>query len=118
MSVYCHQTKNIMKAIPFLTLVIVITSCTSSQFTQLNSTPESGDVAVFYHTQTPDRDYEIIGHIETSGWIFTSNKALIKGLSAKAKNATADAVIDVEFDHIPHISSGIPMVSGLAVRWR
>lgn len=107
-----------MKSVSILFVIIGLSSCTSSQFTQLNSTPESGDVAVYYHTQTPDRDYEIIGHIETSGWIFTSNKALIKGLSAKAKNATADAVIDVEFDHIPHITSGIPMVSGLAVSWR
>lgn len=98
---------------------LLFVSCTSSQYVQTNPVVDGqSEIAIIFEDQETTMNYEIIGHIETSGWIFTSNKALIKGLRKKAQKEGADAVIDVEFNHIPHLLTAIPSVGGIAVKYK
>ena len=101
-----------------IAFTLTLSACTSSQLAVLNKTDAGDEPQLFYHTETTDRPFEVIGWIETSGWVFTSNQILVNGLKKKAAKVDADAVIDVRFDHIPHMVIGIPMVTGLAVRWK
>jgi len=111
-----------MKTIFFLAAAcfsLLFIGCTSSQYVQTNPVVSGQpEISIIFDDQDPTMDFEVIGYIETSGWIFTSNKALIKGLRKKAQKEGADAVIDVEFNHIPHLLTAIPSVSGIAVKYK
>lgn len=105
----------------FVAIAISLTlfSCTSSQYVQTSNVSTNQDeIQVYFASEKPTQDYEVIGFIETSGWIFTSNRALLNGLKKKAKKEGADGVINVNFDHIPHVLTGIPEVTGIAVKWK
>lgn len=110
-----------MRSSLFIAMIASATlfSCTSSQYVELKTPVQrENEIAVYLESEIPEKSYERLGYIETSGWIFTSNKKLLKGLRAKAESVGADAVINVDFDYIPHVSTGIPTVSGIAVKWK
>ncbi|MEX2596592.1 MAG: hypothetical protein WEC59_06630 [Salibacteraceae bacterium] len=94
-------------------------SCTSSEYVSLKTPQLSGEeIDIYLTSDIPEKPYERLGYIETSGWIFTTNKRLLIGLQKKAGKVGADALINVEFGYIPHISTGIPVVTGVAVKWK
>lgn len=110
------MTKKINLALIFTFITV---GCTSSQFVQTNITPASQpQVRVYVANETPQRDYEIIGHIETSGWVFSSHESLMGGLREKAKEVGADAVIKTEFKYFSHVITSVPYVEGIAVKWK
>jgi len=93
--------------------------CTSSQYVQTNPVVSGQpEISIIFDDQDPTMDFEVIGYIETSGWIFTSNKALIKGLRKKAQKEGADAVIDVKFFYIPWVLTSLPAVDGVLIKYK
>lgn len=107
-----------MKAIKFLFVISTfgLTSCYSTQLVQIQTTE---NIPIYYQGHLPnDKPYEIVGLLETSGWIFTSNSKLVNGMEKRAKKIGADAVIDLRFGYIPHIITGIPYAQGIAVKWK
>jgi len=110
--------KNIIKILT-IGISAFLFSCTSSQYVQTNKPlTEKSDIEIILEDQEVEKDYEVIGFIETSGWIFNSNKSLTKGLMIKGKKVGADAVIEVKYYYIPHLVTGIPSVSGIAVKYK
>ncbi len=102
-----------------LILALVMAGCTSSQFVQTNITAENQhQMPVYISNEMPQRQYEVIGHIETSGSIFSSHESLLEGLREKAKEVGADAVIKTEFKYFSHVITSIPYVDGIAVKWK
>lgn len=96
-------------------MLFVLSSCTSSQYASVS---KEDTIEIFYKEHTPnDLKYEILGVIETSNSIFTSNDKLLDALQKKAEDIGANAIIDVEFGYIPHITTGIPYVKGIAIKW-
>ncbi|HYF02567.1 MAG TPA: hypothetical protein VEC36_04280 [Patescibacteria group bacterium] len=100
-------------------VAFVLGGCTSSQFVQTNvqSASQPG-VEIYISNELPQRAYDVIGHIETSGWVFTSHETLLDGLRERAKKASADAVIKTEFKYFSHGFSSLPYVEGIAVKWK
>lgn len=66
----------------------------------------------------PDKPYEEIIYIEASGSIFHGKKALLKKLKQKAEKENADAIVNVKFSYIPWVASSIPMVDGIAIKYK
>lgn len=111
--------KNFKFLIAFFVSILYLASCTSSQYTYLDrSDKKSPQIDVYMiDQQQPNQEYDVLAYIETSGWVFTNKKQLLRGLRNKAKNLEADAIIDVRFFYIPHLVSGLPTVEGIAVKY-
>lgn len=107
-----------MKRVIFFLLPLIFfafTACTSSQYVLQEEVEQAQEVPVFFQGSTPEADYEVLGFIETSGWIFTNKKQLLRGFTRKAEKLGADAVVDVEYFYIPHITTSIPAIRGKMV---
>jgi hypothetical protein len=80
---------------------------------------KSPNIEIFLkNTQKPTKEFEVIGHIETTGSIFTSHKQLIKGVKKKTGKINGDAIIEVEFFYIPWALSSLPSVKGIVIKYK
>ncbi len=109
--------KKAMKRVMFfIACAILVTSCATGSF--VSTTPKAKNdtstktIQCYYSTEKPDRAYEVIGHVEASGFIFTSNKQLVYALQKQAQKQQADAIVNVKFSYIPAILIGIPYAEG------
>ena len=60
----------------------------------------------------------MIGHVEASGFIFTSNKQLVYALQKQARQQQAEAIINVKFSYSPALLIGIPYAEGDLIRYK
>ena len=58
----------------------------------------------------------MIGHVEASGFVFSSNKQLVYALQKQAQKQQADAIVNVRFSYIPALLIGIPYAEGDLVK--
>lgn len=108
-----------MKTSIVLFLFISLTALVSCSSTQLISETASNSNQIYYIGHGPDgKEYQIVGYLETSGWIFTPNSKLLEGMKNRADKIGADALIDVQFGYIPHVVTGIPYATAYAVKWK
>jgi len=89
----------------------------TTQSAYLQSSKESKDIEVFM-TKLPDKPYEEIIYIESSGSVFHTQKALLKKLKQRAEKENADAIVNVKFSYIPWVLMSIPMVDGIAIKYK
>ena len=75
-------------------------------------------IQCYYSTEKPDRAYEVIGHVEASGFVFSSNKQLVYALQKQAQKQQADAIVNVRFSYIPALLIGIPYAEGDLVKYK
>lgn len=97
---------------------LFFSSCVSTQVARLNVAQKNEGQLEVYMTSLPNRPYEELVYLESSASIFHSKKALLKKLKRKALKENADAIVAVKFGYIPWISAGIPMVEGVAIKYK
>lgn len=112
-----------MKKVLFVIIcTILVSGCATGSF--VSSSPQSKKatstkvIQCYYSTEQPDKAYEVIGHVEASGFIFTSNKQLVYALQKQALQQQADAIINVRFSYIPALLIGIPYAEGDLIKYR
>jgi len=98
-------------------VLTILSSCVTTQSAYLQPSKESKDIDVFM-TTLPDKQYDEIIYIEASGSIFHGKKALLRKLKQKAVKENANAIISVKFGYIPWALSSIPMVDGIAIKYK
>jgi hypothetical protein len=113
--------KKAMKRVMFfIACAILISSCATGSF--VSTAPKAKNdtstktIQCYYSTEKPDRAYEVIGHVEASGFVFSSNKQLVYALQKQAQKQQADAIVNVRFSYIPAILIGIPYAEGDLVK--
>lgn len=112
-----------MKKILFVFIcAILVSGCATGSF--VSSTPKSKKdtsittIQCFYDSEKPDKAYEVIGHVEASGFVFASNKQLVYALQKQARQQQADAIVNVRFSYIPALLIGIPYAEGELVKYK
>lgn len=109
--------KTIKKIGLLLCTLTIFSSCVTTMTANLQSSKEGKDLAVFM-TTLPDRPYDEVLYIEASGSVFHPQKSLLKKLKQKATKEGADAIINVKFGYIPWVLMSIPMVEGVAIKYK
>ena len=77
----------------FIACAILVSSCATGSF--VSTTPKAKNdtstktIQCYYSTEKPDRAYEVIGHVEASGFVFASNKQLVYALQKQAQKQQA-----------------------------
>lgn len=100
----------------------LLSGCATGSF--VSSTPKSKKdtsittIQCFYDSEKPDKAYEVIGHVEASGFVFASNKQLVYALQKQARQQQADAIVNVRFSYIPALLIGIPYAEGELVKYK
>lgn len=108
--------KTIKKIGLLLFTLTIFSSCVTTMTANLQPSADK-DISVFM-TSLPDRPYTEITYIEASGSVFHPQKALLKKLKQKATKEGADAIINVKFGYIPWVLMSIPMVEGVAIKYK
>lgn len=75
-------------------------------------------IDIFFGKEQPQKEYQVLGYISSSGWIFTSENQLIKSIQKKANKVDADGVISVQYTYIPHLLIGIPQCEGVLIKYK
>lgn len=110
------------RAMFFIACAILVSSCATGSF--VSTTPKAKNdtstktIQCYYSTEKPDRTYEVIGHVEASGFVFASNKQLVYALQKQAQKQQADAIVNVRFSYIPALLIGIPYAEGDLVKYK
>ena len=112
-----------MKKVLILILCAIMASgCATGSFVSSSPKPKKETSATtiqcYYSQDKPNNEYEVIGHVEASGFIFTSNKQLVYALQKQARKQQADAIINVKFSYIPALLIGIPYAEGDLIRYK
>lgn len=112
-----------MKKLMFLILCATMASgCATGSF--VSSSPKSKKdtsttvIHCYYSSEKPDKEYEVVGHVEASGFVFAPNKHLVHTLQKQAQQQQADAIINVKFSYIPALLIGIPYAEGDLIRYK
>ena len=113
----------VMKRLLFVIFcAIFISSCATGSF--VSTAPKAKNdistktIQCYYSTEKPDRAYEVIGHVEASGFVFSSNKQLVYALQKQAQKQQVDAIVNVRFSYIPALLIGIPYAEGDLVKFK
>ena len=75
-------------------------------------------IQCYYSSEKPDKEYEVVGHVEASGFVFAPNKHLVHTLQKQARQQQADAIINVKFSYMPALLIGIPYAEGDLIRYK
>lgn len=101
-----------------IVLMLLLSSCTSTNHLPVASTSSKFNVEVFFKdTQSPTRDYVIIAYVESTGSIFTTQSQLITALKKRANKLGGNAIIQVEMFYIPWVLSSLPSAKCVVVKY-
>lgn len=109
------------KLIPVLFGALLLASCATSSF--VSTAPQAkkevaSPIPCYYASDKPGKPYEVMGHVETSGFVFASNKHLVFSMQKTAREKGADAIINIRFSYIPALLIGIPYAEGDLVKFK
>ncbi|MFN7012983.1 MAG: hypothetical protein ACK4ON_01805 [Bacteroidia bacterium] len=94
-----------------LFMAIVFASCTTTRVANINST--NTKVQIFVST-LPEKTYQEIAYLQCDGGIFNTPQQLLNGLTKKAEQLNANAIIKVKYDF-----QGIwPVASAVAIKYK
>ena len=92
-----------MKLLTFFAALLLVSSCAS-----VPSTALTGPAGTVFFSKTPDRPYQEIAFVETTGSIFTSRAHLLRKLQQQQAGLQGDALVQVRHDFVfwwPHTSA-------------
>ncbi|MBO4543945.1 MAG: hypothetical protein K6F29_03260 [Bacteroidales bacterium] len=110
------------KFLLIITCAMLVSGCATGSF--VSSSPKAKNdtsttiMQCYYFPEKPDKAYDVIGHVEASGFVFSSNKQLVYALQKQARQQQADAIINVRFSYIPALLIGIPYAEGDLIKYR
>ena len=76
------------------------------------------EIVCYYSSEKPDKNYDVVGHVEARGFVFASNRQLVLALQKQAVQQGADAIINVKFSYIPALLIGIPYAEGDLIKFK
>ncbi len=92
-------------------MAIAFASCTTTRVANLNSSNTKVQIFV---SMLPEKAYQEIAYIQCDGGIFNTPQQLLKGLTKKADQLNADAIIKLKYDF-----QGIwPVASAVAIKYK
>lgn len=108
------------KIICLITCVLLLSSCATTAFvSNVQTLPKyTKTIDIYFGNQQIAKEYQVIGYVNASGWVFTSEKQLLKSLIGKAEELKADAIISVKYSYIPHFLIGIPYCEGVLISYK
>lgn len=110
-----------MKRIIFFSIIVFfLSSCATSTYISKDQVPSKGikKIDIFFDKEQPQKEYQVLGYINSSGWIFTSEKQLLKSIQKKANKINADGIVSVKYSYIPHLLIGIPQCEGVLIKYK